>query len=633
VLSQQYRAMTTTPSLAPRSSSLVLLLASLGACSSGGAPPRPSAPAGPAPAAPSGLARLTILSTNDFHGRLDPILLESSEHPSRTLRVGGAEALAATVEELRSQAPGATLLVDAGDFMQGSYLSNRFEGAPVRELFALLRYDAIALGNHEFDFGPVGGVEARRAPGVDLQGALKAFARGAPFPVLAANLSLEGRRPLGWPNVLPSTLIERGGVRVGIVGVLTEATATTTMPVMVSNLAFEPMSRAVEREAKDLRRRGATVVIAITHAGAECDGDPPDEGASRCRGEVIDELLARLPAGLLDAVVAGHTHRPVWMRPGGVPVEEACSQGTAVGRIELVVDRRSGRVRPAESRALPPVPVCRDVFADTLRCDGPRPASPGGPRAAAPIVPNPLLAKHAAVVQRAAAIAPRYAARLGGKDRRVLAVLARPLTHKRFAISGVGTLFASAMLAAVPGADAAVINSGAVRADLRKGEITDSDLYEALPFENRLATAKLTGREVRQMLSLFLGQNRGVPQVDGLRVRVRCEEGRSSLGEVTLAGGQPLDLDRIYTLVVPDFLLAGGDGLDELFDRVPAERKRVLPKLVRETVAENLRAGPRPLNTDERPVLSREDPPVVVEGGSCGGGDHHHRTRQIYLCR
>jgi 5'-nucleotidase len=266
--------------------------------------------------------------------------------------VGGAEALAATVASLRASNPSGALLLDAGDSIQGSLVSNTFEGRPVRELLEQLGYAAVAIGNHEFDFGPRGpgpgdSAPSRSAPGGgDPTGALKAWIGGARFKALAANIiDRSTGRPVDWPNLQPTAVIERAGVRVGVIGVTTPATEVTTMPAHVSGLRFSPMLEAVRRHAARLRASGVGVVVVLAHAGGSC-------GRS-CSGEIFSDLLDHLRPGEVDAVIAGHTHRGIWRRYRGIPVVEACSRGVALARVDLEVDRARNRVVSARGPARP----------------------------------------------------------------------------------------------------------------------------------------------------------------------------------------------------------------------------------------------------------------------------------------
>ena len=232
---------------------------------------------------PSTRVQLTILTTNDFHGQLEPLRRYTDEPSPRAYRVGGAEALAATIAELRAADPQGSLLLDGGDFMQGSLLSNHYEGAPVGELFKLLSYNAVAVGNHEFDYGPVGAPDAPPGSGADPRGALRAWISRAAFPVLSANLHLADGSSPTWTNFHASALVRRRGVAVGLIGLTTPETAVTTMPAFAEGLVFEAWLPAVLREARQLRARGAQLVILLAHGEAECRR--PD--ASSCRGELF----------------------------------------------------------------------------------------------------------------------------------------------------------------------------------------------------------------------------------------------------------------------------------------------------------------------------------------------------------
>ncbi|HEX6814549.1 MAG TPA: metallophosphoesterase, partial [Gemmatimonadaceae bacterium] len=142
--------------------------------------------------------RLRVISTNDFHGALDPV----QEHGARR---GGADAMAATIARASAgcRPPNcSTLLVDAGDLFQGSAASNLAYGAPVVALYNELGYAAAAIGNHEFDWG---------------MDTLRARMREARFGLLAANVrDLSGRAP-SWAR--DDTILDRGRLRIGIIGV------------------------------------------------------------------------------------------------------------------------------------------------------------------------------------------------------------------------------------------------------------------------------------------------------------------------------------------------------------------------------------------------------------------------------
>ena len=573
-----------------------ILALSLGCAAS---PPPVATPPRPKP------VTLTILSTNDLHGQLDPLVLHAPGAPPRKFRVGGARALAATVAELEAKAGGPVLVLDAGDFGQGTLLSNHFQGLPVRALHRLMGVDAAVIGNHEFDFGPAKGGDPK-----DLRGALKAWTGGAPFPVLTANVTLaSGDRP-DWPNVFPSVLLNAGGIKVGLIGVTTPTTPRVTMAEMVSDLRFGPLHEPVRREAAALRKKGAHAVVVLAHGVGKCGGREPKS----CKGEVFTDLLDKLPAGTVDALVMGHSHKCIWHRYRGALVSEACSRGIAVGRLRLVVDTAAGKVMPGASEVLPPYPVCHDVFSDTGSCDATRTS------ATSTVQENPVLSRHGELVKKAGALVDGYRAQLGQTEARVVGRLEWALVHSLAGASGPGLLTARAMLNAVPGADFALLNPRAVRADLPAGEVTYGQLFAALPFENRLARVQVTGDELRALLDAGMSYRGDIFQVAGLRMTARCGPPPRVIG-LQDSAGHPLQPRKLYTLALSDYLLSGGDGLAPVLDKLPANRKKVLPEgTVRGAVEQLLGAGvgePLPATA------------IILEDGPCRAGKAPVR----YLCR
>ena len=170
---------------------------------------------------------VSLVGTNDLHGHIEALP-----------RLGG---YLANLRRARAQDGGGVVLVDAGDMFQGTLESNLGEGAAVVRAYNLLGYAAAAVGNHEFDYGPVGPAPSPRAPDDDARGALKARAAEARFPFLAANLAdVASGAPPSWPNVRPTTIVQVAGVKVGVIGMTTMATPRTTM---AANFAGLPSSR------------------------------------------------------------------------------------------------------------------------------------------------------------------------------------------------------------------------------------------------------------------------------------------------------------------------------------------------------------------------------------------------------
>jgi 2',3'-cyclic-nucleotide 2'-phosphodiesterase (5'-nucleotidase family) len=525
---------------------------------------------------------LSIVGTNDLHGSFLPVNGQ-----------GGLALLGAYVSNLRAVRAaegGGVVLLDAGDTFQGGIESNLSEGAVVVDAFNALGYTAAAIGNHEFDFGEVdrpgrdlrplsreGADEAFGHGRNDPRGALKARAAQARYPFLAANLLDDATgRLVDWPNVKPSVLVETAGVKVGIVGVMTIVAMRSTLAANVSGLSVAPLAPAIAAEAAKLRARGATVVLVTAHAGGRCNrfDDPADLSSCEAASEIF-EVARTLPRGLVDAIVAGHSHAVVAHRVAGIPIIESFSHGRAFGRVDLVVDRETRRV------------VDSHLFQPQELCSHADPAA-GGCAASG---------KQARYEGRDVVIDEAIVEAMAPAMRRVRARQAGPLdvvvdTDVRRSLelgSPLGNLFADAIRDAVPGTDISVNNNGfgGLRADLPQGLLTFGRLYDVFPFDNRLVRLTLSGAELQRVFTEEVQRDRrGALAISGVRVRAACDSDGLEV-QLVRASGVPIEaMDRL-TVVTTDMLATGA-----VFASVaPPAGFRVLQTapIVREVVAGWLR--------------------------------------------
>ncbi len=531
---------------------------------------------------------LSILGTSDFHGALLP----------RDGR-GGIAVLAGYINNLRAARArdgGAVLLIDAGDMFQGTLESNLSEGASVVAAYNTLRYDAAAIGNHEFDFGPIG----EGAPAdADLRGALKARAAEARFPFLAANvLDSATGQPVTWPNVHPSTMITRDGVRIGIVGVTSENTLAVTAAANTRGLSIGRIVPIVTAEATRLRGAGATIVVLAAHAGGRCEQFTAPADLTSCDpNSELFGAIRDLPAGLIDAVVAGHTHNAVAHEVRGVPIVQSYSSARAFGRIDLTVDKASGRA--VAHRVFPPHEICRDEQPVTHTCD---------PSLRAIEKREPVSYEGQPIVEDAAlsTIAAEAALRVDAVKRSPLGVVAdAAIRRARDSESALGNLVADFMRLSLQGADVGMTNGGGVRKDLPAGALTYGDLYEVLPFDNRLVRLSLTGAQLTEVMATNLQATSPILSISGVRVQARCEASRLVVRVTRDSGAALADSDRIV-LATTDFLFTGGDnvftGAGALTDLTSAADNRDQ----REAIAASLRV--RGGRLDPEQFLKTDEP-------------------------
>ncbi|MCX5766126.1 MAG: 5'-nucleotidase C-terminal domain-containing protein [Gemmatimonadetes bacterium] len=460
---------------------------------------RPAKPAAPAtasspaasPAAPSRAGRpaiLRIISTNDFHGALEP-----RPDGNNGLR-GGAAQVAALIHkaEVDCAANCVSILVDGGDLFQGTPASNLAFGRPIVTLYNALGYAATALGNHEFDWG---------------QDSLRARIKGARFAILAANVRNTDGSAVSW--IRADTIVERGGLKIGIIGVATPATPSMSKKSNVAGLRFDPPAASVNASARSLRARGADVVVVVAHAGAFCSRD------TGCAGEILD--LAREITEPVDAIVSGHTHSLVNTEVNGVPIVQARSSGRSLAVIDLPVDRAARATQ-----------MKHDVW--TVTSDS--------------ITPDPAVA--ALLKSALAAVAPLVSRPI------VTVATAMERTGAQYAL---GNLIADAERAAT-NADIGLMNNGGIRANLAAGPATYGALFEIQPFANQLVKLRVPGRALRVYLESLVRGDAPRNHVSGVTVRYdKSKPAGARIVEARVAA-ELLDDDRSYTLVFPDIFVS-----------------------------------------------------------------------------
>ncbi|HUQ99832.1 MAG TPA: 5'-nucleotidase C-terminal domain-containing protein [Gemmatimonadaceae bacterium] len=458
---------------------------------------RGNAPAAARPTAqsafPAGTRYLRIIATNDFHGALEP------RPDANGVTRGGAAFVAAAIDRARNECTPScvTLLLDGGDMMQGTPASNLAFGRPVIDYYNRMGYAAAALGNHEFDWG------------VD---SLRARMRQARYEILGANVRYTDGRDVNW--IRNDTIVTRGSVRIGIIGVSTVVTPTTTRAANVAGLRFDDPAPIVDSIGKALRRRGATFVVVIAHAGAFCSRD----GSTECSGEIVD--LARKVTTKVDAIVSGHTHSLVNTVVNGIPIVQARVSGRAIDVLDLPLPPRQA----VESHH-----AVREIASDTLT-----------PVPAIDSIVKRAVARVASLVNRPIAMFP--------------ATLAR--THDQYPL---GNLIADAQRWAGKG-DVAIMNNGGIRTEIRAGQATYGSMFEVQPFGNVLYSLTMTGQQLRGLLEQMVSKNVN-DHVSGLTVRFDPSKPPGSrLVSVTMADGTALADTRSYNVIVNDFLATGGEG-------------------------------------------------------------------------
>ena len=464
-----------------------------------------------------------VLHINDLHSRIEPINRFDStcgaEDDAEGKCFGGVARVATKINELRDSLKAAgenVIVLDAGDQFQGSLMYTTYKGAVEAEFMEAIGFDAMAVGNHEFDDGPE---------------KLAEFIDKVSFPVVSGNIDVSAD-PLLAGKVSDHTVLEVDGEKIGIVSALATDTVDTSAPG--PTVVFSDEIEALSADVAALEAEGVNKIIALTHVGLP-----------------VDLKIAASVSGV-DAVIGGHSHTYLssssQKRDGAyptyasqddgtlVPVAQAYAYSKYVGHLKLTF---------SDDGAL------LDASGDTILLD-------------ASVTPDAGIA--ARVAELAGPIEELKARVIGSTaeaiegDRSVCRTQECPM----------GNLVADAMLDRVKdqGVTIAIQNGGGLRASIDAGEVTMGEVLTVLPFQNTLATFEATGADIRAALENGVSQVEEVkgrfPQVAGLSFTWDATAAPGSrIGEVMVSEGGsmvPLDAAKVYKVVTNNYVRNGGDG-------------------------------------------------------------------------
>src|SRR5262245_48435896 len=472
---------------------------------------------------------IRVLSTSDFHGAILPGRDRRVNRP-----VGGSAALAGWIARLREENPEGTVLVDSGDWFQGTMISNLAFGRPVVEQMNALGYTAAAIGNHEFNW--TADTLARRVHEMR-------------FAALGANMLQvkNGKRP-AW--VRADTVVTRRGVRIGILGLCYPLTPTVTLAKNVTAYRFVDDSTTAVGLVPGLRKQGrADVVVGIGHIPGNADS------TGKATGD-IGRLARGVPG--VDVWFGGHSHNRVNGRAGDIPAMIAGALGEVVGVCDMRVDPVAHKVIDRRWRLVV-------TYGDRMTTD-------------------PEWQER---IERWNAGVAAIAAEPLGKS-------ATRLTRGRGNEGTIGDFVTDAMRGPAQ-ADIALQNSGGLRADLAEGTITKASIYEIMPFDNTIVTMKLTGAEVIKVLEEGLRTGR-VTQVSGVRYTFDSKRPAGSrITEIKAGDGGAFDTTRVYVLAANNFMADGGDEMSTLSRGQDKKDTRILVRDAMEQFVKERCAGGKSL--------------------------------------
>ncbi|MDJ0823364.1 MAG: bifunctional metallophosphatase/5'-nucleotidase [Paracoccaceae bacterium] len=453
---------------------------------------------------------LTILHTNDFHARFEPIskydsgCREGDNEEGKCF--GGSARLMMAINDAKARSNN-HILVDGGDQFQGTLFYTYYKGKLAAEMMNMMGYTAMTVGNHEFNHGPE---------------VLRGFIDAVEFPVLMSNADYTGE-PLLKDALLKSTVIEQGGEQLGLVGLTPQNTDELSSPG--PNVIFTDPAPAVQAEVDKLTEMGVNKIIVLSHSGYE-----------------VDKYIADVTTGI-DVIVGGHTNTylnsndesadgPYPTVQNGVQIVQAYAYGKYLGELNVTFDDDGNVTEAVGGPILMDASVSEDPAVKARIAEAAKPLDE---------IRNRVVADAADVITG---------------DRAVC---------RQMECSG-GNLIADAMLDRVKdqGIEIALMNSGGIRADIDAGQVTMGEVLTVLPFQNTLSTFQVTGETFLAALENGVSQHADVagrfPQVAGVTFTVDLSQEPGGRISDVMVGGAPLEMEKVYGVVSNNFIRNGGDG-------------------------------------------------------------------------
>ena len=470
--------------------------------------------------------QIVILHTNDVHGAI------------------ASYAKVAALKKSFEDAGAYTLLVDAGDYIQGDPTVSVSQGKTAVELMNLAGYDAATIGNHEFDYGYEN---------------FKTIAKDAKFPIVSANLKYNGK-----VENAHTVFTAPGGEKIGVFGLTTPEVGTKAHPAKIKGvtvLAQKEMFDCAQKEVDALKADGCDFVVCLGHLGIE------DESTGNRSIDLLEKVTG------IDVFIDAHSHSTIeeTAEAAGETVETLPEQGAVVTGETAMVAMESGKTLVTSTGT-----KLANIGAVMLSKDG----------CSARNIPVEAITLDGVkeVADRAAAIQKQIDDDYGAVFAKTEVLLnGEKAPGNRTEETNLGDLITDSLVWGAEkngeAVDAAVTNGGGIRAAINAGDITKKDVNTVLPFGNTLSIVKVTGAELLEALeaSTFSTPEAigGFPQVSGIEFTVdtakEFKAGDLYPGStyhkpagiervtITSVGGKDFDEKATYSIATNDFMAAGGD--------------------------------------------------------------------------
>ncbi len=468
---------------------------------------------------------LSILHTTDLHGHILPTSTYEGEGD-----LGGLARCATQVRQWQTQNPN-NILIDIGDVYQGTHVSRMTGGQVMIDLFNKLNYDAWVIGNHELDWGlePLANaVEKSRA---------LVLGSNAQYGGMWTTSLKDKSNPLG--KIAPYIIKEVAGFRVGIIGSVTPGLPAWLHPGLLSEFSAADPLKSVQFAIRRLQEAKVDAIVLAAHfglKGAQGKG-VPDDFANR-----IHEVTKACPE--LAVVIAGHTHKDIPdFKVNGIPYTQGNYYGINCGRVDLVFDAGSRKLQSTKlnsvrmDKSIAPDPMVLSASAKHLDAS------------------KAVLATVAGKLETSLPCRPP----VPGAASPALLLITRAIRHglqkRGVTVDGVlHGLFQEDK-------------------DLPAGPKTVGDIWDIIPYENRLATADIRGSDLTPLMEEMLSSAHSTHALDGFKLTVEGERSKLKVTSLTFPDGRPIDPEKRYTIALNAYDAQSGGRRYELLHELVIQSK------------------------------------------------------------
>ena len=432
---------------------------------------------------------ITIIHTNDVHGRAQGDDKELIGYPK----------LKTFYDETKAKNPN-TLLVDAGDTVHGTTFANISEGKNMVDLMNEIGYTVGVPGNHDFNYG---------------FDRLLELAKSAKFKYVCANVINKSDKSLAFA---PNTIEEIDGVKIGFFGLATPETRYKSSPKNTSTVEFTDYIETAKKQVEDLKKQGATVIVAVTHLGIDM--------SSAERSDILAEKVQGI-----DLIIDGHSHTLLenGKKVGNTTIAQTGEYLKNIGKVDLTV--KDGKVEKIDAS------VVKYEQAKSIKPDE----------------------KIAELIKKAEEKnKPILEKKVGTTQTELIGVRERV----RVGETNLGDLVTDAMKASVS-SDIAITNGGGIRASIAKGDVKMGDVLTAFPFSNIVVGLEVKGSVIKSALEHGVDKtpepDGKFPHISGITFTLDASKPAGQRVSNVMINGEALDVNKTYKLATNDFLSIGGD--------------------------------------------------------------------------